>query len=87
MSFSTKGRRARTRALALLSAGAVVAGVLSGVPSAGAAGQPGAGVQPGAAGLLHATGKAPELGAGRYIVLMRAPAATAYRVGRGRPHR
>ena len=77
VSIASTGRRARTRALALVAAGAVVAGLLSAVPVAVAAGE---GHQSGAVRGRGTT----ELGAGRYIVLMREPAASTYPGGRGR---
>jgi subtilisin family serine protease len=71
VSIASTGVRARTRALALVAAGAVVAGLLSAVPVATAAGED---HRPGPVRVRAAT----ELGAGRYIVLMREPAASTY---------
>jgi subtilisin family serine protease len=69
VSIPSHGRRARRRVIALLSAGAVVTGVLSGVPAATAAGDQGS---------TPANGKtARSYDAGRYIVsLTDAPAAS-----------
>ncbi|MGI8901646.1 MAG: S8 family serine peptidase, partial [Nocardioides sp.] len=78
MSIPFSGRSTRLRALVLLSAGAVVAGVLGGVPTATAARDSDATV----------TKQAParELGAGRYVVILREPGATRYDGGvRGLP--
>src|SRR5215213_494667 len=63
--------RARSRALGLFSAGAVVIGVLGAVPSATAA--PANNDQAATKQLPSRT-----LGAGRYVVLLREPGATQY---------
>lgn len=70
MSIPSTGRRARTRALALLSAGAVAAGVLSGVPTATAAGDHGSSDQE------RVRLDRPAFDAGRYVVLLKGQAAT-----------
>jgi subtilisin family serine protease len=77
VSFSlTAGRGARRRVAAIISAGALAAGALAAVPSATAAPGP-----------VRASGTARlgggDLGPGRYVVLLREPAATAYRGGKG----
>lgn len=76
MSIPSNGRRARRRALALISAGAVVTGVLSGVSTATAAGGH-------TTTSPSASSDAGSFGAGRYIVLLREPGATSYRGGSG----
>ena len=75
MSIPSNGRRARRRALALISAGAVVAGVLSGVPTATAAGDD--------ARPKQVKPQAASFDAGRYIVILRDPGATQYGGGDG----
>jgi hypothetical protein len=75
VSIPSNGRRARRRALALISAGAVVAGVLSGVPAATAAGD---NAKP-----KQVKPQAASFDAGRYIVILRDPGATQYGGGEG----
>jgi hypothetical protein len=70
VSIPSNGRRARRRALAIISAGAVVAGVLSGVPAATAAGDD--------AKPKQVKPQAASFDAGRYIVILRDPGATQY---------
>lgn len=77
MSFTPTGR-ARLRALAVICAGALVAGALSGAPTATAA--PGDDVR---SGLEPITAQAPSFDSGRYIVLLRDPGATTYGGGSG----
>lgn len=71
MNVQLGGRGARTRALALLSTGAVVAGLLGTAPAASAG--PSSGDTAAAA-----SQPARQLGAGRYVVMLRQPAATVY---------
>jgi len=72
VSFNFRGRGARVRVLALLSVGAVVTGVLGAVPTATA--------QPGSTAAAQQR-PTRELGAGRYVVVMREPGATRYEGG------
>jgi hypothetical protein len=72
VSFNFRGRGARVRAVALLSAGAVVGGVLGAVPTATA--------EPGSAAAAQQT-PTRQLGAGRYVVVLREPGATRYEGG------
>ena len=76
MSTPSMGRRALRRAVALASTGVVVAGVLGTAPAATATGQPGS------APAVAAGATATSYTAGHYIVMLRDPAASAYRGGR-----
>src|SRR5690242_2656020 len=66
---SFTGSGARTRTLGLLATGAVVAGLMAGIPAADAAPSSG---KPASAAALSG------LGAGRYVVLLREPSASRY---------
>jgi hypothetical protein len=70
VSISIPARRAPRRALALLAAGAVAAGMLAALPTADAA--------DGGGGLDRVPAPTAGMQAGRYVVLLKSPSATQY---------